>query len=233
MFVQFFKNHWKLLVLCLVAAVFMYIWVFFKRKDLKTKWWGCLLIVLTILIIGIVGQIGLAKIENLIAGENISNMRCFGALFLFAPFLAVYPKIAKTDYRQSCNILGVAAVIAWLFTRINCYVVGCCYGRLVSAESSFRYPVREVEMAWIVFFLAFFIPRVYENKKTVNLYYLYLFVYGCIRFVCDFLRQDVYELAPHFYLSQVWALAALVVGGIFLFLDVWKTKKAATSGGGH
>ena len=229
MFAQFVQNHWKLLVLCLIAAVFMYVWVYYKRKDLKIKWWGALLVVIVSLVVGIVGQIGLAEVENAIVGYHMSNMRCFGALYLYAIFIVLFSVIAKVDIRTASNILVINGAIIWFFTRVNCYLVNCCYGRLVSTTSSFRYPVREVELAWVVFFIAFFAPKIYKNEKIINCASLFAAVYGLIRFVCDFFREEVYEIAPHFYLSQVWALISLVFGGALLFIDIWKLKKNKAS----
>ncbi len=233
MFIQFVQNHWKLLVLCLVGAIFMFIWLYLKRKDLRVKWWGVVLLIVGALLVCILGQIALAQLENLIVGEHLSNMRAFGALFIYWPYILICSKITKTNYKKCANILTIAGIILWFFNRFNCYVVGCCYGRLVSTTSSFRYPVREIEMAWVVFFLCYLIPKVYKNKENINIFYLFLFVYGGLRVVCDFFREEVYEIAPHFYLSQVWALISFTLGGVFLFIDVWKLKKNKISGGGR
>lgn len=209
----------------------MFVWLYFKRKDLHVKWWGVILLIIGALLVCILGQVALAQLENLIVGEHISNMRAFGALLIYWPYIFVCSKITKTEYKKCANILTIAGIILWFFNRLNCYFVGCCYGRLVSSTSSFRYPVREIEMAWVVFFLCYLIPRVYKDKEKLNIFHLFLFVYGGLRFVCDFFREEVYELAPHFYLSQVWALTAFVLGGVGLLVDFLLARKKKVSEG--
>lgn len=110
------------------------------------------------------------------------------------------------------DLCGPSLAILIAFQRIGCFFEGCCGGILATIGSmSFRWPAQIMES--IGDFLIFGILLDYEKtgRYKGRLYPMFLFYYGCLRFLVEFVRIPEKRIL---FLShwQWWAIAAVCVG---------------------
>lgn len=117
--------------------------------------------------------------------------------------------------------------LAQAFGRIGCFFAGCCYG----VPSDFgvalhpdgfgpadekRLPIQLIEAAGV--FILFLVLLQTGKKPTAKgkLLSIYLFGYGCLRFILEFFRGDaVRGFAGAFSVSQWISLVCIILGLFF------------------
>ncbi|MBQ0106112.1 MAG: prolipoprotein diacylglyceryl transferase, partial [Armatimonadetes bacterium] len=115
----------------------------------------------------------------------------------------IYAKVRKLNFWTVLDILSPSVCIGYGFTRIGCFLNGCCFG----IESSMPWAVKmstpegvclcePVQLyACAVSFLMFFILTKFEfkQKKPGYVFVWYLIFYGIYRFFIEFLRHHIAE----------------------------------------
>lgn len=182
-------------------------------------------------------------------GEYLSSFfSYFGGMVFYGGFLGailgliIFSKIYKPLRGKAKNLLDILAVIFPLFHgfgRIGCFFAGCCYG--VESHVGFitnsndinpsingvtRFPIQLVESlcCFIIFAIMFFLFK--KDKLHDKLIYIYMIIYGCVRFIDEFFRGDTYRGFLFGLSTSQWiSLILIVVSVIMLIVEYRKKEK--------
>ena len=140
--------------------------------------------------------------------------------------LPLVKKIHKIPVIKYMELMIPALPFAQGLGRIGCHFAGCCYG--VPYDGLFcvtyhhtnpaingmsLFPVQLLESVCCFILAAILVVYVLKHKElTPNSIYIYIFGYGIIRFVTEFLRYDNLERGIYFGLStSQWISIGLVL----------------------
>ena len=130
-----------------------------------------------------------------------------------------------------CDFFSPILPGAQAIGRLGCFFNGCCYGRFTHSKLSVlfpgdltpRYPVQIFESVLLIGLSLFIYLRQKKDHAAGELFSLYLFFYGALRFVLEYLRGDQTLLA--FFTIPQWASLLLIFSGIFLRFKLTAKKK--------
>jgi phosphatidylglycerol:prolipoprotein diacylglycerol transferase len=143
---------------------------------------------------------------------------------IIAGFLFV--RINKLPVRKLMDAVAPAIVLGEGFTRIGCFLNGCCFGAPTSCPTGITFPpdspagatfpgqhIHPTQLyssaaGFILFFFALWLER--RNLKPGVLSGIVLIVYSLFRFGIDFVRY--YENASNLWGNQVVSLVLTAVG---------------------
>ena len=167
-----------------------------------------------------------------------------GGMMFFGGFIGaliagiIYLRKEKTPVLKVADIIVPAVALGTFFTRIGCFLNGCCFGKPSSLPWAIKFPAHCVAGSSPVgqyslhptqpyaslFGLAlfFFLNRkLNKPHKTGVVFALYLIFSGAFRFGVDFIRY--YENIANFWINQV--IAFVIVGiGIILYAKTTQVK---------
>ncbi len=120
----------------------------------------------------------------------------------------LYTRLAKLSFWGCADLLAPSVAIAYAFTRIGCFLNGCCYGAPTTLPWAVRFeehgtltpPSHPTQLyATLANLLIFFILTKLEKMKrgTGFIFVSYLGLYAIYRFLVESLRKG--------YSAQVWA----------------------------
>lgn len=159
------------------------------------------------------------------------GMMFFGGLV--GGFLAVmfYLKKEKIPMLKITDIMAPAIALGQFFTRIGCFLNGCCFGLPSTLPWAVTFPRDSVAGSSLIgdqllhptqiysslFGLALFFflrKRLLKPHQRGDIFALYLIFSGGFRFGIDFIRY--YENNANFLINQIVALGLVVIGVIIL-----------------
>lgn len=167
-----------------------------------------------------------------------SGMVFYGGLFGAILGILLYCRASCLYARSYLNAGACVFPLVHAFGRIGCAIGGCCYGIEYHGIGSIQYtathikpgisdhiadfarfPVQPLE-AVLEFVLCFLLIRLYlRTSDRYPLTAVYLFAYGIIRFLDEFLRGDtVRGIWGPFSTSQWIALASIIGTVLYYFL---------------
>jgi phosphatidylglycerol:prolipoprotein diacylglycerol transferase len=156
-----------------------------------------------------------------------------GGMMFFGGFVGgfiagmLYLKKEKLSVLQVTDIVAPAIALGHFFTRIGCFLNGCCFGKPSNlpwavkfpencvAGNQFNVPLHPTQIYSSLFGLALFFflgKRLLSQHRTGEVFSLYLIFYGGFRFGIDFIRY--YEDRANFWINQLIAIGLIVVGMI-------------------
>lgn len=156
-----------------------------------------------------------------------------GGMMFFGGFIGgflasvLYLKKERIPILLIADIIAPAIALGQFFTRIGCFLNGCCFGRPSSLPWAVQFPedcvagmspvgqysLHPTQIYSSLFGLALFFflwNRLYRPHKTGTIFALYLVFAGGFRFGVDFIRY--YENSANFWINQIIALVLVVVG---------------------
>ena len=218
------KEH-ALLIFAIAIILFNFAWLLLCRKQLNLKWYVALAIAILHDIVGYTAMRLLAIIE---VGGDISkaaNMRLFGAVYLL-PLL--YYLVAKLLKKKNAVVMDVAAIcltIGLVFGRLDCLVGGCCKGVIFFGLSPIRWPLREIELVFYVFFLIHYGRKILNEQTHGEVYPVFMIQYGALRFILEWFREEYTTSFGIFHLAHIWCVISFAIGlSIYVELQA-KAKK--------
>lgn len=173
-----------------------------------------------------------------------SGMVFYGGLYGAIIGVMIFCRIRHLNSRTYLNVAACAYPLLHAFGRIGCAIGGCCYGieyhgfmaiQYTAANinpgisdhiADFpRFPVQPLE-AIAEFILCFILTRMLlKTDNKYSLLAIYLFSYGIIRFLDEFLRGDeVRGLWGPFSTSQWIALISII--GVVIYYITSKKRSA-------
>jgi phosphatidylglycerol:prolipoprotein diacylglycerol transferase len=159
-----------------------------------------------------------------------------GGMMFFGGFIGamiagfIYLRKQKISVLKIADIIAPAIALGTFFTRIGCFLNGCCFGTPSSLPWAIKFPphcvagsspigqysLHPTQLFSSLFGLAlfFFLNRKLKRlHKTGEVFAFYLMFSGIFRFGIDFIRY--YENPANFWINQV---IAIVVAGVGFFL---------------
>lgn len=167
-----------------------------------------------------------------------------GGMMFFGGFIGallagiIYLRKAKAPVLKITDTIAPAIALGTFFTRIGCFLNGCCFGKPSTLPWAIKFPphcvagsslvsqysLHPTQLYSAVFGLAlfFFLHRkLFKPHRTGIVFALYLIFSGAFRFGVDFIRY--YENMANFWINQVIAIA--IVGlGIILYTKASQAK---------
>jgi phosphatidylglycerol:prolipoprotein diacylglycerol transferase len=167
-----------------------------------------------------------------------------GGMMFFGGFIGgliagiMYLKHEKIAILRVGDLIAPAIGLGEFFTRIGCFLNGCCFGIPSDLPWAIRFPdecvagnspvaaftLHPTQLYSSLFGLALFLflwRRLNKIHKTGEIFAQYLMFSGIFRFGVDFVRY--YEDGANFWINQIIALATVIVGAI-IFLRVINKK---------
>lgn len=213
-------------------------WIKSHRSEMglsEDDFWNLVYAIFAGALIG--GKIGYVAAEGdvTLLWRDIRYGFVFYAGFFGAAFAGwIYCRRKGWSFLKLSDYFGVALPIGHAIGRLGCLAAGCCYGRhtdlpwgLPMDGDPSRHPTQLYEAAAnaaIAFLVARYgLKAVRDGKwRPGSAFFLYIALYAIARFTIEFFRGDdrggfVAGLSP----SQLGAIAALVVSGIYL----WRSKR--------
>jgi phosphatidylglycerol:prolipoprotein diacylglycerol transferase len=165
-----------------------------------------------------------------------------GGMMFFGGFLGgvvaslLYLRKEKLSVLLFGDIVVPAIALGEFFTRIGCFLNGCCFGTPSSLPWAMTFPgncvaggspvgdyaLHPTQIYTALFSVALFFflnKRLYNKHKTGEILSMYLVFSGIFRFSIDFIRY--YENAANFWVNQIIAIA-IVLTGVIIFVRISK-----------
>lgn len=161
-----------------------------------------------------------------------------GGMMFFGGFVGgliasvIYLRKQKISIPLFSDIAAPAIALGEFFTRIGCFLNGCCFGLPTTLPWAVRFPsecaagsspvgseaLHPTQLYSSLFGLLLFLFLWYKLKRSHNtgqVFALYLLLSGLFRFGIDFIR--FYENAANLWINQLIALGVAVAGLILYF----------------
>ncbi len=217
----------------IVGFVLMCIINAFRAKSYNFKWWQGILISVMVNIFAILGARILNTIENidyvLENGLTLWGGVSFFGTVLFLPLLMLaFCLIFKKEYKKWLDFITPTVPVELASIRIGCFLSGCCYGRAASFgcamafdPETLRIPTQLIEFVFdVAMVVILFMYEKKRGKESGLLYPLFLVMYGVVRFVIEFFRDN----PTLFTFAHLFSIMSILVGGYFILYDYLKCK---------
>jgi len=170
----------------------------------------------------------LAILENwreLLNGHVPSGMSFFGSVFLVPLLMPLFGKRFGLNRGRTLDLCApcVAGIVGVM--RINCWISGCCGGRLLMIHGiGFRPPTQIIDGVWDCVLMIVLMRLDSKKEQEGRLYPLFLVGYGIVRFFIEFLRatEKDWLFLSH---GQVFSVVAVIIGVIVLRRLPFKSKR--------
>ncbi len=215
---SFFQAH-KGITFILIGTVLMAVLMMIQRRLYRLRVWQALLFTVLLTAVGVAGVRLLAILEgwrNLLAGNLPGGMSLFGAIFLIPilmPFVGFMFRLRAGQTLDLC-----APCVAGMFgvMRINCWITGCCGGRVVHYMGrDFVPPVQLIDGGWNFYLMIVLMIFNMKRQKEGIAYAMLMTGYSVMRFIIEFYR-DTEKTWFHMSHGQVFSLFCIVIGLIFI-----------------
>lgn len=161
-----------------------------------------------------------------------------GGMMFFGGFIGavvasiLYLRKQKISIPLFGDIIAPAIALGEFFTRIGCFLNGCCFGRPTNLPWAVMFPsgcaaarspvgseaLHPTQLYSSLFGLLLFLFLWHKLKRphsSGQIFALYLLMYGVFRFGIDFIR--FYENTANLWINQLIALG-IAVAGLILYL---------------
>lgn len=160
----------------------------------------------------------------------------YGGLIASVFAVLVYSRLRRIDPWPTGDLFAPAAAIGLVFSRLGCFMAGCCYGKpcgeghysdffcLTFTEGApLRHPTQLYSSAAALLILGLLIYRRDRKRFEGELSATFLVVYPIMRFMIEFFRGDPRGSIPlgpiELSSSQAVGIPTFLFGlGLFLFL---------------
>lgn len=163
----------------------------------------------------------------------------------------VYTRIAKLPYWKCADLVAPSLAIGYAFTRIGCFLNGCCYGAPTNLPWGVRFaedgvftpPSHPTQLyAFAANLLIFWLLTRLERPSTGHslstgsgcagrkpgfVFVAYLGLYSTYRFLVEFLRSGYSAEQWAFGLTQAQGVSiAVILISVMLMATIYRTPKA-------
>jgi phosphatidylglycerol---prolipoprotein diacylglyceryl transferase len=157
-----------------------------------------------------------------------------GVIFAVAAILA-YCKAKRLRFREMADLLAPSLAIAYGFTRIGCFLNGCCYGIPTNLPWAVKfpdlpYPVHPTQLyssaASFLIFLA--LTRVEKRKLPAgSVFTVYVALYCVYRFLVEILRKGATAEVMAWGLTQAQIVSVVVF--VVAVVVLWRMSEKAAA----
>ena len=218
----------SLLVLLLAATAVSFTWIYIMHDRLGVSFVGAIVLAVVHTLYGVLAVRVFAVIEGFGDLSVVGAQSLFGGMAFMPLLYLLIIKLTKKPAAEVFDILTLSLVATLFFARVNCMLAGCCMGSHVFGLEP-RWPTRELELVYYIWFLAVYEPSVYEGNSGGIVFPSYIMSYGLFRFAIEFLRESSKALGP-FHIAHLWSLIAIGLGlGILSEMKYDKSERKVRS----
>lgn len=171
-----------------------------------------------------------------------------GGMMFFGGFIgafiagAIYTKRQNLSIALLGDLVSPSIALGEFFTRIGCFLNGCCFGRPTDLPWGVHFPpgsfadragfdcaIHPAQLYSSLFglFLFFFLQRMLHHKHhRGSVFSLFLILYGGFRFGVDFIRH--YEDLGNFLVNQIVSII-IILTGVAILIKIKKTTQSPSS----
>ena len=217
---------WKYVGILTLGTIAMFIVMVLQPRETKKTKFMLAMISIVLTITGTLGTYLMYYVENGYWG----GQSFFGAVFFVPLAFLGAAFIFKISYNILMDICAPAECIMLALFKLNCYVSGCCAGKVIWYREEgipVFFPSQIVEMVCAILIM-FVLFRLEKRKGSIGkIYPYYLLIYGLSRYILNRFRWDsepfIWKLPP----GNFWALCAICIAIIWLFGLKLKEKRGA------
>lgn len=194
----------------------MFLIMLFACKKYELAWWKSIILSFALLGFGLLGTRIMAFIES----GRFSNRSFFGAVFFTPLFMIPVGCILKIKPLDTLDLCAPTECVMLALMKVNCYISDCCIGRVMYVTKygkEVRFPSQFSECIAALLIMFFLLILILRIKQRGFLYFLYMIIYGVVRFILNFLR----DTKPFIWIlpaGNFWALISIILGVIILFI---------------
>ena len=199
-----------------IACVLLFLLMLYCNRRFKFPVWKVACLAVYAMATGLITVKFMYFIEN----GTWGGLSFFGGVLLMPACLLLFAAAVRLPYLQVMDISSPGICFISAIMKCQCLACGCCTGRLWFYKQDgnpFYFPSREVELAFALLLMGYFLYTIAKGKHRGKLYPLFMILYGAGRFILNFFRATkpfVWILpAGHF-----WALISIALGALFLVL---------------
>ncbi len=169
----------------------------------------------------------------------MSGMVFYGGLYGGLLAGLIFAKAKKYPVGEMGDVFSVFIPLFHAFGRVGCFFAGCCYGvesefgfagrvyALGMRESVRRFPVQLLEVFCLLVLFAMMLTLYKREKARGKLIFIYLLIYGVLRFILEFFRGD--EIRGRFLMfsTSQW-ISILTILWVSLYLVIHRIRLRKT-----
>ena len=204
------------------CAVMLFLQIIRKNKyDLSIK--ESIISFVLIVFCGVLGTFILFYIENGLWG----GISFYGSIMIGPLLLYPFAKLFGINYRDILSWCSPTVCVVHIFSKINCYVMGCCGGKdIYNFYCPIPLQLLEAIAIFIIMLLLIILEHTKINRKII--FPTYLVLYGFIRYILNYFRKGLRTL---YFLpaGHLWSVIVVIVGILMLMSDFYEMRKVQSN----
>lgn len=213
----------NLAIALLLGTVLMVVPVLIQSRWYRVTVWKAIVATVLLTVVGTVGTYLLFYVEN----QRLGGISFYGAVFLVPVLFILVAWLLRLPYGTLMDLCAPAECVMLAFMKVQCMMSGCCGGRVIgtaSDGSEIMFPSQIVELINGLLLAAILLFLGHRRHNRNDLYPWYMVLYGCTRFVLNFLREQQSDFFLGMSPGNVWSILSVLVGGAWLLVLHHRTK---------
>jgi len=161
-----------------------------------------------------------------------------GGLIFSVLFIILFTSLVKLKTTLVLELLVPFLIVAHFFGRIGCFLGGCCYGKPTESFLGVKYPENALpyQINPEIVGMDLHPTQLYESFALLLIYFVirnksnkvsfYLILYGIVRFIIEFFRNDPRGSFLTDFMSPSQELSLLFVLAGILYFKFLGNKKS-------
>lgn len=174
-----------------------------------------LLISLLEIVMGVFGTQVLFLVEN----GSWGGTSFFGAVLFLPVFFMPLKSVLRIPYSTIMDIIAPSGLSMYVVNKINCYVAGCCCGKVMGFSSEgipIYFPSQIAEAITVITIVTVLLFLEHRRKYIGKLYPFGLVLYGATRLVLNFFREEWGKLQIVGSFGTLWSVVAIGIGAVWI-----------------
>lgn len=214
---------WQTMMFVGIGAVVMFIIALICKNNFGIGVVKTALLTLCLTFSGVASVVLMFFVEN----GYFGGVSFFGAVFFVPLFLLPFSFLLKIPYLKYLELSApmVSGMLAVM--KINCYVAGCCRGRVLrhTPEGDItRFPSQLAELFVAAVIAVVLIVCIKKAVLPGRIYPFFMILYGASRFVMNFLRETE-EFIWGMGIGSLWAIVSFLIGTLWIILVFVQKKR--------
>lgn len=221
----------KLPLFLAVGTALMALPIVWVGRLYKQPIWKLLIATVLLTLVGTAGTLLMAYIEQ----GSFGGLSYYGAVFLVPIAFAIVAFLLWMPYAKLLDLCAMGECMMLALMRVNCLISGCCAGRTLWTMKDgtvVRFPNQIAELVISLLLLALLIYWAYRQpQRCGSLYAWYMVLYGSIRFVLNFMREEweLWDPSKRFPMATIWSIIAVAIGVTWLLCRNRRKAKMASA----
>ncbi len=177
---------------------------------------ACILLAIS----GVVGAFCMHYVEN----GDFNGTSFFGGMFLSIIVMPLVALVLRVRPMELMDVCAPAGCLMLAVLKLDCLRAGCCYGLPIGYINGelVRYPSQIMEMLAVLLVMVVLLRRIPAGRLAP----WYMILYGVVRFVLNFARDDLQPFVWILPPGNFWSLISIAIGSIWLV--ILKAQSAKT-----